>query len=135
MTVYQWLTLGLGAAGFLLTWTLGWFGAGRFVEQVKAEFRKDIEVEREKIVTKIDELEQRFFDEQKAQDHNFGEVGAAMRQYIADVEKKVREVEIWGRDHFVKKDDLNAIVSQLRQDFREAVGEIKDDLRALLSKQ
>lgn len=135
MTGYQWATIVLGALGFLITWTGMWFGIGRAIEQMKAAVKKDIEAERDRIVDLLRQLEDRFADEQKTQDHNFGEVGAAMRQYIANVEKQVREVEIWGRDHFVQKGDLREIVDQLRSDFKEAVGEIKDDMRALLSKQ
>lgn len=130
MTVYQWLTLGLGAAGFLLTWTLGWFGAGRFVEQVKAEVRKHIETERDKIVALLNELEQKFEDEQKTQDQHFGEVGAAMRQYTADVEKKVREIEIWSRDHYVQKSEFE----NMRQDIKDLAKSIKEDFREVFAK-
>ena len=100
MTTYQWVTLGLGAFGFLSTWILGAFKIGRAVEQMRFGVREEIKQERNAIFAKIEELERRFDADQKTQDHNFGEVGAAMRQYIADVEKKVREVEIYGRaDH------------------------------------
>jgi hypothetical protein len=132
MTVYQWLTIGLGALGFLVTWTGIWFGFGRAVEQLKAALKKEIEQERDKILSKIDELEEQFREEQSRQDHNFGEVGAAMRQYIADVEKKLREVEIWGRDHYLKIDDFERAVEKLSTEFRIAVGEIKSDIRELL---
>lgn len=134
MSVEKWLPLALGALGFLMTWTGIWFGFGRAVEQLKAALKKEIEQERDKILNKIDELEEKFRDDQQSQDHRFGEVGAAMRQYIADVEKKVREVEIWGRDHFVQKEDLKSMLDQLRSDFKEAVGEIKEDIRQLLGK-
>lgn len=82
---------------------------------------------------RFSDLLERFSADQKTQDHNFGEVGAAMRQYIADVEKKVREVEIWGRDNYVQKGDLKPMLDQLRSDFKEAVGEIKEDMRRLLA--
>lgn len=134
MTAYQWLTIGLGAAGFLVTWAGMWFGIGRAVEQMKAALKRDIESERDHIVELIDRLEDKFADEQKTQDHNFGEVGAAMRQYIADIEKKVREVEIWGRDNYVQKTDFQSMIERLREDFKEAVGEIKEDIRQLLGK-
>lgn len=82
---------------------------------------------------KFADLSARFDDQQRTQDHNFGEVGAAMRQYIADVEKQVRELEIWGRDNFVQKGDLKPLLDQLRSDFKEAVGEIKEDIRQLMN--
>jgi BMFP domain-containing protein YqiC len=132
MTIYQWVTLGLGAFGFLSTWILGAFKIGRAVEQMRSGVREEIRQERNAIFAKIEELERRFDADQKTQDHNFGEVGAAMRQYIADVEKKVREVEIYGRDNYVKIPDFERAVERLSADFRSAVSEIRDDIRDLL---
>lgn len=132
MTFYQWVTLGLGAFGFLSTWVLGAFKIGRAVEQMRAGVKEEIKKERDSIIEKIDALEKRFDADQKAQDHNFGEVGAAMRQYIADVEKKVREVEIYGRDNYVKLPDFEKAIERLSADFKSAVSEIRDDIRDLL---
>jgi cellulose biosynthesis protein BcsQ len=132
MTDYQWVTLGLGAFGFISTWILGAFKLGRTVEQMKSGVKEQIEEEREKIIAKIDAIESRFETDQKSQDHNFGEVGAAMRQYIADVEKKLREVEIYGRDNYVKIPDFEKAVDRLAETMAEAVKEIKDDMRQLL---
>lgn len=132
MTVYQWVTLGLGAFGFLSTWILGAFKIGRAVEQMRSGVREEIKQERDSIVSKLEDLERRFDADQKTQDHNFGEVGAAMRQYIADVEKKVREVEIYGRDNYVKIPDFERAVERLSADFKSAVSEIRDDIRDLL---
>ena len=129
MTTYQWMTIGLGALGFLITWTGMWFGAGRFVEQMRAEFKKHIGDEREKIIAEVEKLEEKFEDSQRSQDHNFGEVGAAMRQYIADVEKKVREVEIWGRDNYVQKSEFDKATDRLEAAIREWGTDIKADLR------
>lgn len=134
MTTYQWVTLGLGAFGFIGTWILGAFKLGRAVEQMRAGVREEIEEEREKIVEKIEAMETRFEADQKSQDHNFGEVGAAMRQYIADVEKKVREVEIWGRDNYVQKSEFEKATDAIRADIRAMGADIKADIRGLNSK-
>jgi hypothetical protein len=131
MTTYQWVTLGLGALGFLVTWLLGAFKVGRAVEQMRAAVREEIDQEREKVIEKIEDLERRFDADQKTQDHNFGEVGAAMRQYIADVEKKVREVEIYGRDHYVKKDEFVRATDSIRADIKALGAEIKSDLKGM----
>lgn len=132
MTTYQWVTLALGAFGFVGTWVLGAFKLGRAVEQMRAGVREEIEEEREKLIGKIDAIEARFDAEQQRQDHNFGEVGAAMRQYIADVEKKMREVEIYGRDHYVKISDFEKAIDRLGETFRLAIAELKDDIRHIL---
>jgi hypothetical protein len=134
MELYQWLTIGLGVFGFLTTWILGAFKLGRAVEQMKSAVKKDIELERDKIVKMIDELKDRFDDEQRAQDQRFGEVGAAGRQYTADVEKKVREVEIWGRDNYVQKGEFDRATESIRQDLREFARSIKEDFRVLHQK-
>lgn len=131
LTTYQWITLGLGCAGFIGTWILGAFKLGAAVEQMKSSVKEQIDEEREKIIEKLDALEAQFQAEQKSQDHNFGEVGAAMRQYIADVEKMVREVEIFGRDHYVQKEDFKEAVSQIGTQIREGNAEIKADLKEL----
>lgn len=132
MTNYQWVTLGLGALGFIGTWILGAFKLGRAVEQMRSGVREEIEDEREKIIAKIEAIETRFEEDQKTQDHNFGEVGAAMRQYIADVEKKLREVEIYGRDNYVKIPDFEKAIDRMGETFRTAITELKEDMRRIL---
>lgn len=132
MTFYQWVTLGLGACGFLGTWILGAFRLGRAVEQMRAGVKEQIEDEREKIIAKIDAMEARFDSDQKSQDHNFGEVGAAMRQYITDIERKVREVEIYGRDNYVKIPDFEKAIDRLGENMAAGFAEIKADIRRLL---
>lgn len=129
MTTYQWVTLGLGALGFLGTWVLGAFKLGRAVEQMRAGVREEIEEEREKIVAKIDAMEARFEADQRSQDHNFGEVGHAMRQHIRDVEKKIGEVEMWGRDNYVQKGEFDKATNRLESAIKEMGSDIKDDLR------
>jgi hypothetical protein len=134
MTFYQWVTLGLGALGFIGTWILGAFRLGRAVEQMKSGVKEQIEEEREKIIAKLEEVETRFDEEQKKQDHNFGEVGAAMRQYIANVEREMHEIEIWGRDNFVLKDDFVKATDRLEAAIATMATDIKTDLRALTTK-
>ena len=132
MTFYQWVTVGLGAFGFLSTWILGAFKIGRAVEEMRSGVREEIKKERDSIVDKIADLEKRFEADQKSQDHNFGEVGHAMREKIASVENKLREVEIYGRDNYVKIPDFERAIERLSADFKSAVGEIRDDIRELL---
>lgn len=132
MTTYQWVTLGLGALGFVGTWILGAFKLGRVVEQMRAAVKEDIDEERDKIIAKIDAMETRFEADQKVQDHNFGEVGHAMREKIATVENKLREVEIYGRDNYVKIPDFEKAIDRLSDTMTAGFAEIKSDIRRLL---
>ena len=122
MTTYQWVTLGLGALGFLGTWILGAFRLGSAVEQMKAAVKKQIDDERDK-------MEMRFESDQETQNQRFGEVAAAMRQYITEVEKKVREVEIWSRDNFVQKSEFEKATDRLTDAIKSMGADIKEDLR------
>ena len=141
MGIYQWLTLGLGVCGFVGTWIFGAFTLGRAVEQMKAAIKLEIDKERDGIIVRIELMERKFSDEQKEQDHNFGEVGFAMRQYIADVEKKVRDVEMYGRDHYVKitdfdkaidrlSSDIKSVATDIKKDFKESIRELKGEMIA-----
>jgi hypothetical protein len=140
MEAYHWLTLALGALGFIVTWFLGAFKLGRSVEQMKAAIKAENTDERNKIIDRIELMERRFEDDQKEQDHNFGEVGLSVRQYIADVEKKVREVELYGRDNYVRipefekamdrlSGDLKSFAAEIKKDFSERMTELKGQLK------
>lgn len=127
MTVYQWLTIGLIVFGNVITLAFGSFKLGRAVEQMKDALKDHFNAE-------LAEMRDEFFANQKSQDHNFGEVGAAMRQYIADVEKKVREVEIYARDNYVKIPEFEKAIDRLAETTTQAMAEIKKDIRELLGK-
>jgi hypothetical protein len=127
--LYPWISVGVVIIGFIGQGLFGSFRLGRAVEQMKAALKQDIKDERDSILERIEKIKSEFLEEQRNQDHNFGEVGAAMRQYIADVEKKVREVEIYGRDHYVQKSEFDKATNSIRADIREMAADIKTDLR------
>lgn len=126
-----WILIILGALGFFLTWGLNTFQAGRSVENMRSALKEELD---EKLDEELGKLQGSFADHIKTQEHRFGEVGAALREKISQVENHLREVEIWGRDHYVQKEDMKAMVDQMREDFKEAVGEIKADFRRYLDK-
>lgn len=121
----------IAAAAFGMNVLIQVCGAVWAVANIKSDLAKQIAAEREETMNGFAELKAEFLKEQKAQDHNFGEVGAAMRQYIANVEKMVREVEIFGRDHYVQKEDFKDAVAQIGLQIREGNAEIKADLKEL----
>jgi hypothetical protein len=124
----------VAAAAFGLQCIVQIVGAVWAVANIKADFAKQIAAEREETMTAFAGLKAEFLHEQKQQDHNFGEVGAAMRQYIANVEKEMHEIEIWGRDNFVLKDDFVKATDRLEAAIVNMASEIKTDLRGLTAK-
>jgi hypothetical protein len=130
--LYPWISVGILILGFVGQGLFGSFRLGQAVEQVKAALKKQIDDERDKVLAELKAMESRFDADQKTQDHNFGEVGAAMRQYIADIEKKVREVEIYGRDNYVKIPDFEKAIDRIGETMAAGFTEIKEDIRRLL---
>lgn len=129
---YPWISVGVVILGFIVQGFFGSFRLGQAVGELKAALRKQIDDERDKILAEIKKLEAKFADEQRSQDHNFGEVGHAMREKIASVEDKLRDVEIYGRDNYVKIPDFERAIERLSADFKSGLGEIRDDIRELL---
>lgn len=134
MTAYQWAMLLIAVGGFSLTLLTGIVSLTRAVERIKADTSEKIADLNAIMLGRLSELADKFDKDQRVQDHNFGEVGAAMRQYVADVEKKVREVEIWGRDHYVLKEDFMVATDAIRADIRAMASDIKSDLKDLNAK-
>ena len=133
-TFFQWVGLLLGILGFGATWTMGVIGLTRAVENIKQDTTEKITAAGRVLTAQIEALRTEFFTEQKSQDHNFGEVGSAMRQYITNVEKEMHDIEIWGRDNFVLKDDFVKATDRLEKAITGMAADIKSDFRDLNKK-
>lgn len=124
----------IAAAAFIANTIGGIIGLVWAVAKIKAELTKQITEEREETMGQFADLRAEFIREQKTQDHNFGEVGAAMRQYIANVEKEMHEIEIWSRDNFVQKDVFVKATDDLATAIKVMAADIKSDFRDLNTK-
>jgi hypothetical protein len=142
MTVAQWIMLGLGIAGFLLTWTGMAVGLTRFAESIKQDTSEKIAAEilaRTKAISALDAarsaeieaLRREFHEAQKAQDHNVGEMGSALRRFIETVEKEMHDIELWGRDHYVQKGEFEKATDSIKADIKAMASEIKADIKDL----
>ena len=84
----------IGIGSFVLNLIVLAVGGTRWIERIKADARKEL-------------------DEEMARTRReTGEGLAAMRQ-------KVVEVELWGRDNFVRKESFNMVVAQLQTGLRD----------------
>lgn len=124
----------IAAAAFALNFIVQVVGGVWAVASIKADLTKQIGEEREETLKSIAGLREQFLKDQGAQDHNFGEVGAAMRQYIANVEKEMHAIEIWGRDNYVLKSEFAKATDSIREDIKAMAADIKTDIRDLASK-
>lgn len=156
MSFFQWMTLGLGAAGFLITWTGTVIGLTKSVNAIrtdtsekiatetaaitdkmarnKADLLEKVGSETSAIVDKITKLTEHFEADQRVQDSRFAEVGMSIRQYVANVEKEMHQIEIWGRDNFVLKSDFIDTAKRLEAAIDRMSSDIKTDLRAMSAK-
>lgn len=145
MTTFQYWMIGLTCFGILLSsggiiaacvWAVAKIKEDVTNKIAEERVRTDtmMEAERENASRMHRELMDKFAADQKAQDHNTGEMGSALRQHIANVEKKMHEVEIWGRDNYALKNDVADSIKGLRDDVRDMRNDLKDDFKQLSAK-
>lgn len=127
MTIYQWAMISISAGGFLLTVGAMIAGSVWAVSKIRQDVAEHIKDEHIQRSAAIQHAMARFDEAQEVQDHNFGEVGLSLRRFIESIEKKVHEVEIWGRDNYALKHD----VSEVRKDIKEMRAEIVTDIKEL----
>lgn len=127
VTAFQWVTLGLGVAGFVLTWTGMLISIAKAVGQIKTSTDDKIASETKTITDRITKLSEQFEEDQRKQDNSFGEIALGIRQYVNSVEKQIHMVEIWSRDNFVLKSDFMLAIERLS-------AEMKDNFKTLMAK-
>lgn len=101
LTVWE---IGLGAAGFLLTFVIAVITATWALGRDRAALGREIEEAKSELKTLID-------NEIDAAVHSFGETISAIRQ-------KMTDIELWNRDNFVGKDTFKMAFDQLRQSWQ-----------------
>jgi len=127
MTTYEFTMVCIASGGFLVT-IGGVIGACVWaVAKIKQSTIGHIKDERIQRADAINKAMKRFAETQATQDHNFGEVGLSLRRFIEQIEKKVYEVELYGRDNFALKND----VADVRKDIKEMRAEIVTDIKEL----
>jgi hypothetical protein len=80
----------------------------------------------------MQKLRREWGENEKSQDHNIGEMGAALRRYIETVEKEMHRIEIWGRDNYVQKGEFEKATDSIRADIKALGAEIKEDIREIV---
>ncbi|HEY8751601.1 MAG TPA: hypothetical protein VIM11_26705 [Tepidisphaeraceae bacterium] len=127
MTTFEWTMVSISAAGFFVT-VGGVIGACVWaVAKVRQSTIEHIADERAQRTVAIQHAMAKFDETQDEQNHNFGEVGLSLRRFIEQIETKVHEVEIWGRDNYALKHD----VADVRKDIKEMRMEIVTDIKEL----
>jgi hypothetical protein len=102
VTIYQWFTLGLGALGFLLTWTGMVISVTRAVNKIK----EDIE------------------QEQRTKDDQASTTMQTMRDRLSSI-------ELFGRDNYVLKRDFLDALQKVETTLIRTTDDIKKDIRSL----
>lgn len=132
----------LTGAGVLLTSGTALIAATRGIEQIKADTSAGITGEAEdrtaairelrlEVQSMINNLRQENVEIHKTQYHDFGETATALRRFIEEVQNKVREVEIWGRDHYVQKPEFQRSIDTISNDLRSGFSNIAEEIRAI----
>lgn len=116
MTAYEWSMLSVAIVGVLCTVGTILVSVARAVSKV------EINSEARIVLLRV-ELDKRFI----TQDEVYREVAQGLRKFIELVEAEMHRIEIWGRDHYVLKEDHSAALSDVRSDIRNLAVDIKTD--------
>lgn len=134
MTTFEWGMLTVAIVGCLLTAGSILGGSVWAVARIKEETVTRITAERVHTESLLSAYAAEWAKERKSLEHNTAELGFSLRRHIEGVEKKLTEVELWGRDNYALKDDVKESISELRDDIRTLGAEIKADIRNLSTK-
>lgn len=80
----------------------------------------------------VERLRKEWAEGRKVQDSTVGELGLSLRRYIETVEKEMHKIELWGRDNYVQKPELDSVRSDIKllgSDVKQMLAEIKNDLK------
>ena len=134
MTAFEWGMLSVAVAGFLVTvgGVLG--GCVWAVAKIKNETTERMKAEREHTAKLIASHIAEISNDRKTLEHDVGEMGLSLRRHIETVNRKISEVEIWGRDNYALKNDVKESIGEIRNDIRNLGTEIKADIRNLSTK-
>lgn len=110
------LVLNLVVTAATSSWVLA---RGR--DALVAKINKRIDLVREERSTLLTEVNQKtakmkedLEEAIRAEGRNAGEGLAAMRTKVGQTDDRIREVELWSRDHLVSKETFTAVVAELR---------------------
>lgn len=120
MTVYEVAMLAVAVIGVLLT--VGTI----LVTGTRAVARIEISTDAKLTLLRV-ELDRRF----QTQDEVYREVAQGLRKFIELIEAEMHQIELWGRDHYVLKDDHTAALAEVRSDIRTLAKDIKIDFKEI----
>jgi hypothetical protein len=128
MSDSAWVAIGLAVVAYVVQ-GFGLFRkfSDRFAEE-KLERTKALSSAVTERDAQIDKLRKDLEDSQLHQDRSSGELGLSLRRHIEEVAKKMHENEIWNRDNFVRKPELDAVRSDIKDlsaEMRTLVGDIQ----------
>ena len=153
MTEGEWVAIGIAGIGFLIQGATALVMRTRDQEQIKQSIEKLIASEKlartealnRAVEDRDEELEKIVRDwnaNQRAQDSAVGEMGLSLRRFIEAVEKEMHKIEIWGRDNYVQKPELDSVRNDIKvlgmsikEMFLEMKTDFKDDIRELKDKK
>ena len=142
MTDYQWVMPAIAVGGFLITGGSILVAITRAVTAIKHDTSEKIAAEvlartealaaaTDKRNSEMELIRRDFQESQKSQDNNVGEMGAALRRFIENVEKEMHAIEIWNRDNFVQKGEFERATDSIKADIKAMASEIKADIKDL----
>lgn len=143
MTEGEWVAIGIAGVGFLIQGATALVMRTKDLEQIKRSTDRKISEEtlaRTNALNKavedrdeeLEKLVKEWHSNQRAQDSAVGEMGLSLRRFIESVEKEMHKIELWGRDNYVQKPELDSVrndIKMLGASMKDMISEMKADLK------
>lgn len=101
-----------------LTWT---------VRSIEKEVREDMDAQIDNMKRDVKAVERGSIDRAETLRHETGEMGAALRT-------KIHDVEMWTRDTFVRKDSFDMVIGRLEKSIDKLGDKIEEKLDRLVER-
>ena len=110
--------LGIIAYAVKLTWK---------VRDIENDLRESLDAQVENLMRDVIRIERDSQGRAETLRHETGEVGAALRT-------KVHEVEVWTRDTFVRKDSFEMVIGRLEKSIEKLGDKIEDKMERIVER-
>lgn len=114
MEPFHVLTIGLGVLGFFLQALVLAVTGTRALGRMEAGLRDAISEHRTQIDTEIGGMRRDLTADADRVRREAGEATAALRAKIHEVEERIRDVEVWARDEFIRKESFLLVTGEVK---------------------
>lgn len=127
LSISDYIAIGSISLNILVALVGGTWGISKITANISTEFQQELDGQKEDTTRRLDGLQRLMSGNELAMERNIGETGAAIRE-------KIKEVELFTRDNFVRRDTFHEMVQLLTTNMQTQFGRLEETLNRLSDK-